>query len=103
MPIRRRDLLKIAGAAALSGSLPQFARGVDNASIYDLPRFGDARILHLTDTHAQLTPVFFREPSVSLSLALSATALIMAAGALAGFFPAYRAARVNPVVALRSE
>ena len=25
------------------------------------------------------------------------------AGALAGFFPAYRAARVNPVVALRSD
>jgi putative ABC transport system permease protein len=46
---------------------------------------------------------FFRHPSVSLDVALSATALIIAAGALAGFFPAYRAARVNPVVALRSE
>ena len=46
---------------------------------------------------------FFREPSVSLNVAVSATLLIMAAGALAGFFPAYRAARVNPVVALRSE
>jgi putative ABC transport system permease protein len=46
---------------------------------------------------------FFREPSVSLNVAVSATLLIMATGALAGFFPAYRAARVNPVVALRSE
>jgi putative ABC transport system permease protein len=46
---------------------------------------------------------FFREPSVSLSLALSATALVVAAGALAGFFPAYRAARVNPIAALRHE
>ena len=46
---------------------------------------------------------FFRDPSVSISVALSATLLIMGAGALAGFFPAYRAARVNPVVALRSE
>jgi putative ABC transport system permease protein len=46
---------------------------------------------------------FFRQPSVSLSLALSATALVAGAGALAGFFPAWRAARVNPVVALRSE
>ncbi|HEY6079634.1 MAG TPA: ABC transporter permease [Polyangiaceae bacterium] len=46
---------------------------------------------------------FFRQPSVSLSVALGATALIVAAGALAGFFPAYRAARVNPIVALRSE
>ena len=40
---------------------------------------------------------------MSLSVALGATALIVAAGALAGFFPAYRAARVNPIVALRSE
>lgn len=46
---------------------------------------------------------FFRQPSVSLQIAVSATLLIMGAGALAGFFPAYRAARVNPVVALRSD
>ena len=46
---------------------------------------------------------FFREPTVSLDVAASATLLIMAAGALAGFFPAYRAARVSPVVALRSD
>jgi putative ABC transport system permease protein len=46
---------------------------------------------------------FFRQPTVSLSLALSATALVVGAGALAGFFPAWRAARVNPVVALRSD
>jgi putative ABC transport system permease protein len=46
---------------------------------------------------------FFRQPSVSLQVAISATLVIMGAGALAGFFPAYRAARVNPVVALRSD
>jgi putative ABC transport system permease protein len=46
---------------------------------------------------------FFRSPSVSLSAAVSATLVIVVAGALAGFFPAYRAARVSPIVALRSE
>lgn len=46
---------------------------------------------------------FFRQPSVSLEVALSATAIIMVSGALAGFFPAYRAARVNPIEALRSD
>jgi putative ABC transport system permease protein len=46
---------------------------------------------------------FFREPSVSLDVALGATLLFVLAGALAGFFPAYRAARVSPIVALRSE
>jgi S-sulfosulfanyl-L-cysteine sulfohydrolase len=68
MPIRRRDVLKIAGVAALSGGLPRLARSVDNVSAYDLPRFGNARILHLTDTHAQLTPVYFREPSVNIGI-----------------------------------
>jgi sulfur-oxidizing protein SoxB len=68
MPICRRDVLRFAGAAALSAGLPRLARGVDNASVYDLPRFGNARILHLTDTHAQLTPVFFREPSVNIGI-----------------------------------
>ena len=44
---------------------------------------------------------FVRNPSVSLAVALEATALIVAAGAFAGFFPALRAARVNPIVAMR--
>jgi putative ABC transport system permease protein len=44
---------------------------------------------------------FVRNPSVSLTVALEAMALIVAAGALAGFFPALRAARVSPVVAMR--
>jgi len=44
---------------------------------------------------------FVRHPSVSLGVALEAMALIVAAGALAGFFPALRAARVSPIVAMR--
>jgi sulfur-oxidizing protein SoxB len=68
MTIRRRDLLKFASAAALSGALPRIARAADTASVYDLERFGNARILHLTDTHAQLLPVYFREPSVNLGI-----------------------------------
>jgi sulfur-oxidizing protein SoxB len=68
MTIRRRDFLTLAGAAALSNGLPRFARGADNAGVYDLERFGNARILHTTDTHAQLLPVYFREPSVNLGI-----------------------------------
>jgi sulfur-oxidizing protein SoxB len=68
MTIRRRDFLTLAGAATLSGSLPRLARSADNAGVYDLERFGNARILHITDTHAQLRPVFFREPSVNLGI-----------------------------------
>src|SRR6201999_155688 len=67
MKIRRRDFLKLSGAA-LSGSIIRSARAADTPGVYDLERFGNARILHMTDTHAQLLPVFFREPSVNLGI-----------------------------------
>src|SRR6266478_5233544 len=68
MTFRRRDFLKFTGAAALAGGLPRIARSADSPSVYDLERFGNARILHLTDTHAQLLPVYLREPSVNLGI-----------------------------------
>src|SRR5262245_17429015 len=68
MTIRRRDFLKAAGFAAFTAGLPRLARGADSASVYDIEKFGNARILHITDTHAQLRPVFFREPSVNLGI-----------------------------------
>ncbi len=67
MPIRRREFLKLSGAAALS-AMPRLSRAADVASVYDVERFGNARILHLTDTHAQLKPVYFREPSVNIGI-----------------------------------
>src|SRR5579862_4797645 len=67
MTIRRREFLKFAGAAAFSGTLSHSARGAE-PGVYDLERFGNARILHITDTHAQLLPGYFREPSVNLGL-----------------------------------
>lgn len=68
MAIRRRDFLKSTAAVATSLSLPRLARSAETASIYDLERFGNARILHTTDTHAQLNPVYVREPSVNIGI-----------------------------------
>jgi putative ABC transport system permease protein len=45
----------------------------------------------------------FAHPEVDLKVALSATVLLVIAGALAGLFPARTAARVNPIKALRDE
>ena len=67
MTIYRRDFLRLTGAAALAGSLPRLASGADGG-VYDLGRFGNARILHITDTHAQLLPGYFREPGVNLGI-----------------------------------
>jgi len=44
---------------------------------------------------------YCRDPRVDMRIALIATALLILCGALAGFFPAWRAARINPIEALR--
>ncbi|KUJ60250.1 ABC transporter ATP-binding protein [Flavobacteriaceae bacterium CRH] len=46
---------------------------------------------------------YFRNPQVDFSVALTTLVLLVFAGALAGFFPAYRAAKIKPIVALRDE
>ncbi|MDH3743758.1 MAG: ABC transporter permease [Acidobacteriota bacterium] len=46
---------------------------------------------------------FFINPGIDLPLALAATALLVVAGTLAGTVPALRAARVQPVEALKDE
>lgn len=46
---------------------------------------------------------FFRQPGIQLTVGLQAMALLVLAGALAGFFPARRAARLRPIDALRDE
>jgi putative ABC transport system permease protein len=46
---------------------------------------------------------FFSQPSVDLNIALSALALLVISGAVAGFIPARRAAAIKPIDALRDE
>jgi putative ABC transport system permease protein len=46
---------------------------------------------------------FFLNPEADLSVAISATVLLVVAGALAGFIPARRAAAIKPIEALRDE
>ena len=66
----RRSFLEALAVAAASG-LPLASRSAlaqDGGAFYDLPRFGNVSLLHMTDCHAQLTPVHFREPNVNLGV-----------------------------------
>ena len=74
--ISRREflhLLAVAGAGgfALDSGTALAATGT-GSSLYDLPRFGNVHLLHMTDCHAQLKPIYFREPNVNLGIAGSA-------------------------------
>jgi putative ABC transport system permease protein len=46
---------------------------------------------------------YFRKPEVDLTVVLEALAVLIFAGFLAGFFPARKAAKIEPIEALRAE
>ncbi|MEM5566709.1 ABC transporter permease [Psychroserpens sp. AS72] len=51
----------------------------------------------------QIESDFIKYPQVDFNIALTTVFLLVIAGALAGFIPAYRAAKIKPIVALRDE
>ncbi len=74
MSMNRREFMQVLAVAAAAGmpiasreALAQQAGAA--AAMYDVPRFGNVHLLHFTDCHAQLLPVYFREPSVNLGVA----------------------------------
>ena len=46
---------------------------------------------------------FISNPSVDFGVAITTVIILVVAGAVAGFFPAYRASNIKPIVALRDE
>ena len=68
--MHRRDFLRLLAAAAAAGASfrPGASEAQAAAELYDLPAFGNVSLLHVTDVHAQLLPVYFREPNVNLGV-----------------------------------
>ncbi|MCG7992792.1 MAG: thiosulfohydrolase SoxB [Candidatus Thiodiazotropha lotti] len=70
MSISRREFLRMMGFAGAAGMMPSsvFAAAKQPADLYEIPKFGNVSLLHITDTHAQLNPIYFREPNVNLGI-----------------------------------
>ena len=68
--MHRREFLRLLALAGAAGAT--LHRGLTHAQaadeLYEVPSFGNLSLLHVTDVHAQLLPVYFREPSVNVGL-----------------------------------
>lgn len=71
MSMSRREFLHVLAAASAAGLVldsREVLAGKLPASFYDMPPAGNVSFLHITDVHAQLLPVWFREPNVNLGV-----------------------------------
>ena len=72
MSLSKREFLQVLGAASVAGmALGRHAQAdaaTAAAGLYDIAPFGNVSLLHMTDCHAQLLPIHFREPSVNLGV-----------------------------------
>ena len=70
MNLTTREFMQVLGAGTMAGlGLGAYAdadAATASQGLYDIPKFGNVHFLHMTDCHAQLKPIYFREPSVNL-------------------------------------
>ena len=75
MSMTRREFLQVLAAAAAAGlalDSRSALAGAQPEKFYQLPRFGNVSLLHLTDCHAQLLPIYFREPNLNIGVGAAA-------------------------------
>ncbi len=72
MNLHKREFMQVLGAGAVAGmAMGRFAdadAATASEGLYEAPRFGQVSFLHMTDCHAQLQPIHFREPSINLGV-----------------------------------
>jgi S-sulfosulfanyl-L-cysteine sulfohydrolase len=68
--LTRREFTSVLAAAAVANfSLTRDVSAQEAQRLYDLPRKGNVHLLHMTDCHAQLLPIYFREPDANIGIA----------------------------------
>ncbi len=71
MSLDRREFLKILSLASSVGlGLSSEIASAESLAknFYEVPRFGNLHFLHFTDCHAQLNPIYFREPQYNIGI-----------------------------------
>ena len=70
MGLSRREFLRLLVLAGAAGIVParRHAAAGETGDPYSIPPFGNVRLLHFTDCHAQLLPIHYREPSVNIGV-----------------------------------
>ncbi|MFL6712030.1 MAG: thiosulfohydrolase SoxB [Sulfurifustis sp.] len=72
MNLSRREFLQLIALAAAGAGLGGCQHGRTTRSsghdLYDIEPFGNVTLLHITDCHAQLLPIYFREPAVNIGV-----------------------------------
>jgi len=78
MSLNRREFMQVMGMAAAAGMLPgcdskpgsgnSAATAAAPGDVYNIPKFGNVTLMHFTDCHAQLLPIYFREPNVNIGV-----------------------------------
>jgi sulfur-oxidizing protein SoxB len=72
MNLTKREFFQVLGAGTMAGmGLGTYAEAdaaTASSGLYDIPKFGNVSFLHMTDCHAQLKPIYFREPSINIGL-----------------------------------
>jgi sulfur-oxidizing protein SoxB len=99
MDVTRRDFLTlIAVAGGLGAASPQtLARRLEPERLLDFPALGNVTLLHMTDPHGTLLPVYYREPDMRIGVGdeagrppfLTGDALLRAYGLARGSAEAY--------------
>ena len=71
MSMTRREFLEVLAVAAAGGMAldsREALAGTVPKNFYELPKYGNVSFMHFTDCHAQLLPIYFREPSVNIGV-----------------------------------